>query len=242
MAFHKRNTGLAVAAAAAILFAAVLAYSPLGPGSWWQPRLGAAGTTAKAQGAPSSPAGGNAGSPPTVNLTDSQLGSVKVEPASEREVAIEKESVGSIDFNQDMTVQVFTPYQGRIVGLFARLGDDVQKGQTLFTIDSPDLLQAESTVIAAAGVLQFTTRHLARLKDLYTTHAVSQKELEQAASEQQTAEGNLRAARDAVRIFGKTDAEIDRIIGERMADPRLVVLSTITGRITARNSASGLLV
>ena len=99
-----------MATAAAILFAAVLAYSPLGPGSWWQPRLGAAGTTAKAQGAPSSPAGGNAGSPPTVNLTDSQLGSVKVEPASEREFAIEKESVGSIDFNQEMTVQVFTPY------------------------------------------------------------------------------------------------------------------------------------
>jgi cobalt-zinc-cadmium efflux system membrane fusion protein len=97
-------------------------------------------------------------------------------------------------------------------------------------------------LIAAAGVLQFTTRHLARLKDLYTTHAISQKELEQAASDQQTAEGNLRAARDAVRIFGKTDAEIDRIIRERMADPTLVVTSPITGRITARNAAPGLFV
>ena len=36
--------------------------------------------------------------------------------------------------------------------------------------------------------------------------------MEQAASDQQTAEGNLRAARDAVRLFGKTDADIDRII------------------------------
>ncbi|TMJ98826.1 MAG: efflux RND transporter periplasmic adaptor subunit [Alphaproteobacteria bacterium] len=242
MAFHKRNTGLAVAAAAAILFAAVLAYSPLGPGSWWQPRLGAAGTTAKAQGAPSSPAGGNAGSPPTVNLTDSQLGSVKVEPASEREFAIEKESVGSIDFNQEMTVQVFTPYQGRIVGLFGKVGDDVQKGQTLFTIDSPDLLQAESTLIAAAGVLEFTTRNLARLRELYKTRAVSQKDMEQAASDQQTAEGALRAARDSVRLFGKADSEIDRIIAERKADPILVVPSPIAGRVTARNAAPGLFV
>src|SRR5215468_10169696 len=122
-----------------------------------------------------------------------------------------------------MSVQVFTPYAGRIIGLFASVGDDVKKGQTLFTIDSPDLLQAESSLIAAAGVLQFTTRHLARLKGLYAAQAVSQKEMEQSASEQQTAEGNLRAARDALRIFGKTDAEIDRIIGERMADPTLVV-------------------
>ena len=37
--------------------------------------------------------------------------------------------------------------------LFAEIGDDVKKGQTLFTIDSADLLQAESTLIAAAGVL-----------------------------------------------------------------------------------------
>ena len=56
-------------------------------------------------------------------------------------------------------MQVFTPYQGRIIGLFASLGDDVKKGQTLFTIDSPDLLQAESTLIAAAGVLELTTRN-----------------------------------------------------------------------------------
>jgi cobalt-zinc-cadmium efflux system membrane fusion protein len=139
-------------------------------------------------------------------------------------------------------VQVFTPYPGRIIGLFAKVGDDVKKGQTLFTIDSPDLLQAESTLIAAAGVLEFTTRNLARLKALYATRAVSQKDMEQASSDQQTAEGALRAARDAVRLFGKTDAEIDRIIGERMADPTLVVPSPISGRVTARNAAPGLYV
>ena len=242
MAFHGGNTGVAAAIAAAILFAAVLTYPPLRPGSWWESGLGAAGTKAKAQGAPTSPSGTGSGGPPNVNLTDAQLGSVKVEPASEREFAIEKESVGSIDFNQEMTVQVFTPYPGRIVGLFAKVGDDVRKGQTLFTIDSPDLLQAESTLIAAAGVLEYTTRNLARLRELYKTRAVSQKEMEQAASDQQTAEGALRSARDSVRLFGKTDAEIDRIIAERKADPILVVPSPITGRITARNAAPGLFV
>jgi membrane fusion protein, heavy metal efflux system len=57
--------------------------------------------------------------------------------------AVEKGAVGSIDDNEDMAVQVFTNYQGRINGLFAKVGDDVKKDQTLFTIDSPDLLQAE---------------------------------------------------------------------------------------------------
>ncbi|MDR3421823.1 MAG: efflux RND transporter periplasmic adaptor subunit [Xanthobacteraceae bacterium] len=178
----------------------------------------------------------------SVELSDSQLASVKVEPIEDRDFPVLKEAVGSIDFDEDMAVQVFTPYQGRIIALYAAVGDDVKKGQTLFTIDSPDLLQAESTLIAAAGVLDLTTRNLARLRELYKTLAISQRDLEQGISDQQTAEGNLRAARDAVRIFGKTDPDIDRIVADRSADPSLIVPSPIDGRITARSAAPGLLV
>ncbi|HTV38455.1 MAG TPA: efflux RND transporter periplasmic adaptor subunit, partial [Xanthobacteraceae bacterium] len=89
--------------------------------------------------------------PHSVDLSESQLVSVKVAPVEDREFRVEKDAVGSIDFNEDMQTQVFTPYQGRIINLFAEVGDDVKKGQTLFTIDSPDLLQAESTLISAAG-------------------------------------------------------------------------------------------
>jgi len=186
--------------------------------------------------------GGDPGDAFSLNLSASQLASVKVEPVEEHEFPIEKEAVGSIDFNEDMETQVFTPYQGKILALFAAVGDDVKKGQTLLTIDSPDLLQAESTLIAAVGVMDLTTRNLARLRALYKTLAVSQHDLEQGISDQQTAEGGLRAARDSVRIFGKSDAEIDRIVADRLADPTLVVPSPIDGRITQRNAAPGLLV
>jgi cobalt-zinc-cadmium efflux system membrane fusion protein len=97
-------------------------------------------------------------------------------------------------------------------------------------------------LISAAGVLDLDTKNLQRLRDLYTTRAVSEHDVEQATSDQQTAEGNLRSSRDAVRLFGKTDADIDRIIANRSADPTLVVPSPIAGRITARNAAPGLFV
>ena len=45
-----------------------------------------------------------------------------------------------------------------------------------------------------------------------------------------------------MRLFGKTDAEIDKIIADRSADSTLVVPSPITGRITSRNAAPGLFV
>jgi membrane fusion protein, heavy metal efflux system len=185
---------------------------------------------------------GSAPAAPSVELTENQLQSVKVGAVGELDFPVEKTAVGNIDFDEDMTVQVFTPYQGRIIGLFAKVGDDVKKGQTLFTIDSPDLLNADSNLIAAAGVLEQVSRDLQRLQKLYETRAVSQRDLEQRISDQQTAEGNLRAARDAVRIFGKTDEEIDQIVAKRLADPTLVVPSPISGRVTARNAAPGLFV
>jgi membrane fusion protein, heavy metal efflux system len=251
MRFNRKQSVLAIAALAAVLMVtagAYFAYFGDWPASELRDALRSAyaketdaKTDAKTDATRTSGAGGSPAAD-SVDLTDSQLASVKVEPAGEYEFPIEKEAVGSIDFNQEMSVQVFTPYQGRIVGLFATVGDEVKKGQTLFTIDSPDLLQAESTLIAAAGVLQFTTRNLARLKQLYATKAVSQKDMEQAVSDQQTAEGNVRAGRDAVRLFGKSEAEIDDIIAKRLADPILVVPSPIAGRVTARNAAPGLYV
>lgn len=199
------------------------------------------GTATPAAAQPTN-AGAVARSPESLALSDSQITAVKVEPVEEREFPVEKQAVGSIAFNEDMEAQVFTPYQGKIIALFAEVGADVKKGQTLFTIDSPDLLQAESSLIAAAGVLEMSNRKLRRLQELYTTRAVSQASLEEAISDQQTAEGNLRAGRDAVRIFGKTDAEIDNIVANRMAESTLVVRSPIDGRVTARYAAPGLFV
>ena len=137
---------------------------------------------------------------------------------------------------------MLSPWQGRIARVLAKAGDDVKQGDALFTIDSPDLVTTESNLIAAAGVLQLTTRALERARAMFESQSIAQKDLDQAASEQQTAQANLEAARAGVRIFGKSDAEIDRIIAGRSTAAELRIASPINGRVTARNAAPGLLV
>jgi cobalt-zinc-cadmium efflux system membrane fusion protein len=177
-----------------------------------------------------------------VELAPSQLNAVKIEPVGTYLFPVEKEAVGSIDYDEDLSVQVFPPYQGRILKTLVELGDDVQKGQPLYTIDSPDLIQAESTLIGAAATLELTDKELARAQDLYGTNGVSQREIEQATSDQQTAEGALKAARDTLRVFGKTETEIDQIVATRKIDPALVVPSPVTGQITFKVAPPGVLV
>ena len=109
-------------------------------GMWhWGPNATPELTTASANTEKGAPPDAPARDRDSVDLSDSQLASVKVEPIEEHAFPVEKDAIGSIDFNEDMAVQVFTPYQGRIIALYASVGDDVKKGQTLFTIDSPDL-------------------------------------------------------------------------------------------------------
>jgi cobalt-zinc-cadmium efflux system membrane fusion protein len=141
-----------------------------------------------------------------------------------------------------LSVQVYPNYQGTIIKTFVELGVNVQRDQPLYTIRSPDLIQAESTLIGAAATFELTSKELRRAKDLNGTNGVSQRELEQAISDEQTAEGALKAARDAVRVFGKTEAEIDQMIASRRIDPALVVRSPISGQVTTFNGPPGLLV
>jgi membrane fusion protein, heavy metal efflux system len=235
-----RGAAIAVAVLIVATSAFVMRLAAVSPASG----MNAANASGDAASATSPPEAGQTagGAMAVLQLTESQAASIKVEPVGERVFPLEKEAVGSIDFNEDMSVQVFTPYQGRIIRLFAEVGDEVTQGQTLFTIESPDLIQAGATLISAAGVLDLTSRALRRAKELYAVQGIAQKDLEQAASDQQAAEGALKAARDAVRVFGKTDAEIDRMVATRRVDPVLVIPCPITGRITARNAAPGLLV
>lgn len=241
MANPKSRVIVAMAAAGALCFLAG-AFSVNYVKNWLRLGADAVSTDANAKTEVSDVKTVTRAGVPSVELNEKQMSTVKVDTVKEYEFPVERATVGSIDFNEDLTLQVFTPYQGRILEAFAKFGDDVKKGQVLFTIDSPDLLSASSTLIAAAGVHELTTRALKRLSSLYEIKAVAQKDLEQAVSDQQTAEGSLRAARDAVRLFGKTDAEIDAIIRERRADPKLVVKSPIDGRVTARNAAPGLFI
>jgi cobalt-zinc-cadmium efflux system membrane fusion protein len=177
----------------------------------------------------------------SVDLSEKQTGTLKIGPLGQHEFAIQKTAVGTIDFNENMSVQVFSQYPGKILKAFYNIGDDVKQGDILFTIDSPDLLQAESTLLATAGVLELQKKVLARVTGLLKAGGTAQKDVDQATSDQQTAEGAFKAAKDAVRIFGRRDDEIEQILVNRKVESTLKVPSPISGRIVARNAAPGFL-
>jgi membrane fusion protein, heavy metal efflux system len=189
----------------------------------------------------------------SITLGDEELKTVKVEAVETREFGVSRDAVGKIAFNDDASVPVFPPYQGRITQLYVKPGEDVTKGRILFEIDSPDLVNAESNLITAVGALQqakgqldLTTRALARSHELIEAKAIAERDLEQSVADHNAADatykaavGALDGARDAVRIFGKTEAEIRRVEDTHRVDSRMPVPSPISARVTSRQAGPG---
>ncbi|MBV8470729.1 MAG: efflux RND transporter periplasmic adaptor subunit [Burkholderiaceae bacterium] len=179
---------------------------------------------------------------PALDLTDGQLQGIKVGAVGEMEFDDVKSTVGNIDFNQNLNVQVFSNYQGKITRIFVDVGDKVAAGKPLYEIESPDLMTAAQNLIGTSATFDVTNAALERAKVLYAAQGMAQKDYEQAISDQKTAEAAYSAARKAVRVFGKSDKDIDAMIRSHKVDSDLVVLSPVAGTVTARTAQPGLLV
>jgi len=177
-----------------------------------------------------------------VTINAQQAQQVRVSAVTVRDFTPGIDAVGYVDFNQDRLAQVNSPYAGRVREVFAKAGDTVKRGQALFSVDSPDLAQAEATLVSAAAARVQTSAALERAKGMAQVQANAPRDLEQAVSDQQTAEGNYQAARRALHIFGKSDADIDRIAASRRVDGELRIASPIDGQVSTRSMAAGDLV
>ena len=77
---------------------------------------------------------------PMVQLTANQLSSIKIAPVTTFSFHEQRQGIGTIDFESKLyfnatdAYPVFPPVEGKIVKTLAELGDQVRKGQALYTI------------------------------------------------------------------------------------------------------------
>ena len=124
-------------------------------------------------------AGTNAQGEAAVELTTNQIKAIKIEEVGTYSFPVERETVGSVSFEEDLAI-----------------------------------VQAESTLVSAAATFNSTEKELERVRSLGETNGIAPRELEQATADHQTAAAALRAAREAVRVLGKPDAEIDQMVAD----------------------------
>lgn len=192
--------------------------------------------------------------PDEVRVTPEQMHQIEVTPAKPRSFHQQKAAIGQIAFNEDATTTVQTPFSGRVTRVLARPGDQVERGAPLFEIDSPEVMQAHTDLIAALqGVekqkaqLGLAKRVVDRLSSLLAGNATSQRELDQARTDMVSAESDLAAANSALTaarnklrvILGVGDAEIEKIEKTRQTRSLITVNAPIDGTVIGRKIGPG---
>jgi cobalt-zinc-cadmium efflux system membrane fusion protein len=189
-------------------------------------------------------------------VTDRQWAALKVQPVEERVFQDASDTDGKIAIDDDVVTPVFSPFSGRVTRLIAHSGDTVKKGDPLFGIQATELAQAQSDLITAvAGLrtakaqLNLATTNEKRQHDLYNAQGAALKDWQQAQVDLATAQGGmntasigLAAVRNRLRIFGKSDNEIDQLETTPdilRVDADTLVTAPIAGTVVQRQIGLG---
>jgi membrane fusion protein, heavy metal efflux system len=190
----------------------------------------------------------------SIRITKEQTRQLNIVVVETYQFRLQKPAIGQIAFNEDASTVVLSPFSGRVTRLIAKIGDDVKRGDALFEIDSPEVVQAQTDLIAAVQALgkaksqvALAKRVLERQASLLADRATAQREFDSAQndyslaqSDLTTAEGTLTAARNRLRvIIGRDPEEIERVERERMINPLITVNAPIDGTVIARKVGPG---
>jgi cobalt-zinc-cadmium efflux system membrane fusion protein len=150
----------------------------------------------------------------------------KLVTAAEREEKPEVHATGSVTPDVERSVPVVSLASGRVVGIYAKLGDDVKKGQLLLKVQSNDIVNAFQTYAQAKADERLTNTQLERAKLLYEKGAISLNDLQVAQDADEKAKVAVNASGQQIRNLG---ADVDH------EDPVVSVHAPVSGTIVEQN-------
>lgn len=114
-------------------------------------------------------------------------------------------------------VQVATPMTGVITHVHAVQGEAVEPGTLLFQLrlTHEDLVNAQTEFVKTLGELEVEQREIARLQEVTRSGAVAGKRLLDREYARDRLTAFLRAQREALRLHGLSDNQVDQIEKER---------------------------
>ena len=185
--------------------------------------------------------------------TQKQWVALSTTPVTEVVFRSEHLTEGKIAVDEDRSTLVFSPYSGRVIKLLAKPGDNVKAGQPLFTVEAPDMVQAQNDFIGAISGLNKTKSalELAKIveqqnKTLYDSRAGPLRDLQTAQATTRAAENDVRSAqtslemtRNRLRILGMNDEEISKFGETGAVSPQMVIYSPIAGTVIQRKVGPG---
>ena len=143
---------------------------------------------------------------------------------------------GAVAYNAFNTVPVITQVGGPVSRILVVPGERVKKGQSLLEVSSPDYSLLYAAYLKARDTYRVTDKNYARAQDLYSHHAIAERDLLQAESDRIQAQADLNAALLGLKILGIPNPDD---LEKAPSSAEIPLLAPIGGEIVERDVSPG---
>ncbi len=173
--------------------------------------------------------------PTSFKVTDEQKTKLKIITLAKENFAPLLEVTGTVAFNGDKSTQVLSAVSGPVSRILVTLGTEVTAGQALANVASPDFAAAVATYRKAETAVHNAARILKLDEQLFKNDALARTDLDQARSDNASAEADREAAMLAMQSLGVDEATITSIRdGTRTTPVQGTIVATIPGTVVEK--------
>lgn len=200
------------------------------------------------EGAPDSmpaasvPSPAPAESPMTIIHLDAQQivqAGLEIRRVTRGEFRTHRDFPGTVQPNQRVLAEITPLVRGRVVDVYADLGQNVAPGTLLAMLYSSDLGIAQSAYLKAIAKLHVSEHAFERAKLLPQEKVIGRGEYQRREGEMISARAETREARDQLRLLGMSEDTIRRLEDEQSILSYIPILAPFAGQIIVRDLAKG---
>ena len=176
-----------------------------------------------------------------VQLTSAEIDNLGITTvkASYQSVHALHPAMGRVLAPQFRMAKVSYAFPARIAAVHARIGDWVDRGQPVLTVQSEEVGHAKTEFYRAIADLELAKKNYEREKRLVDYGVGAMKNALTTEAELKVAQVNLDAAEKKLHVLGFSEEEVSAIAVTHQINPEITLFAPIHGRVIEHNAVLG---
>jgi membrane fusion protein, heavy metal efflux system len=203
--------------------------------------LALAGCNSDAQESAASKPAGKPHETGLVTLTAEEMrsGAIVVEPAVRGEFKLHRDFPATVVPDHHATADITALVRGRVIDVYADLGQQVKAGDLLAMLNSSELGMAQSSYLKAVAKLYVAEKAYERATMLLREKVIGLAEAQRRQGEMLSLRAEKREAEDRLRLLGMSEEHIAKLHREQKIVSYVPITAPFDGRVIARNLTKG---
>jgi cobalt-zinc-cadmium efflux system membrane fusion protein len=180
-------------------------------------------------------------SPELVCLSDESrdLVGIETEKVTPRACRSVFQAMGRVLAPQPQTAIVSYAFPGRVAEVHVKVGDWVEKGQGLVTLESQNVGDAKCDFYKAAAACELAKANFEREQRLSEAGIGVKKNFVAAETELKLAQANVEAAEKKLHVLGFTEEQVKEAARTHQISPAITLYAPISGKVVAVKAVRG---